>query len=81
MGSGGKHLTMANKRKDRMARFLVLHMNLAKYGGTVCYNVIKTLVAHGQDVELLTLSFDRIRYRDIMGEESLQVLRSTPQVK
>ena len=48
-----------------------MHTNLGKYGGAekVCYNVIRTLVGHGQDVELLTLSFNPSRYLDTMGEE------------
>jgi glycosyltransferase involved in cell wall biosynthesis len=41
------------------------------YGGSekVCHNVIKTLLAHGQDVQLLTLHFDAEKYRNIVGEE------------
>ena len=54
-----------------MATFLVVHPYLDIYGGgeRVCHNVIKTLVAHGQKVELLTFDFDAGRYRDIVGEE------------
>lgn len=54
-----------------MAKFLVVHPNLDIYGGgeRVCHYVIKALLAHGQNVELLTFDFDRNRYRDIMGEE------------
>ena len=54
-----------------MATFLVVHPYLDIYGGgeRVCHNVIKTLVAHGQKVELLTFDFDAVRYRDIVGEE------------
>ena len=54
-----------------MATFLVVHPYLDIYGGgeRVCHNVIKTLVAHGQNVELLTFDFDAGRYRDIVGEE------------
>ena len=54
-----------------MATFLVVHPYLDIYGGgeRVCHNVIKTLVAHGQKVELLTFDFDAARYRDIVGEE------------
>jgi len=53
-----------------MATFLVVHPYLDIYGGgeRVCHNVIKTLVAHGQKVELLTFDFNSSRYRDIMGE-------------
>ncbi len=54
-----------------MATFLVVHPYLDIYGGgeRVCHNVIKTLVAHGQKVELLTFDFDAGRYRDIVGED------------
>jgi glycosyltransferase involved in cell wall biosynthesis len=54
-----------------LATFLVVHPYLDIYGGgeRVCHNVIKTLVAHGQKVELLTFDFDAGRYRDIVGEE------------
>jgi glycosyltransferase involved in cell wall biosynthesis len=54
-----------------LATFLVVHPYLDIYGGgeRVCHNVIKTLVAHGQKVELLTFDFDAVRYRDIVGEE------------
>jgi glycosyltransferase involved in cell wall biosynthesis len=54
-----------------LATFLVVHPYLDIYGGgeRVCHNVIKTLVAHGQKVELLTFDFDTARYRDIVGEE------------
>ncbi len=54
-----------------MATFLVVHPYLDIYGGgeRVCHNVIKTLVAHGQKVELLTFDFEANKYRDIVGEE------------
>jgi glycosyltransferase involved in cell wall biosynthesis len=54
-----------------LAKFLVVHPNLDIYGGgeRVCHNVIKTLVAQGQNVELLTFDFDAGKYRDIVGEE------------
>ena len=54
-----------------MATYLVVHPYLDIYGGgeRVCHNVIKTLVAHGQNVELLTFDFDAARYRDIVGED------------
>ncbi len=54
-----------------MATFLVVHPYLDIYGGgeRVCHNVIKTLVNHGQKVELLTFDFDPARYRDIVGED------------
>ncbi len=53
-----------------MATFLVVHPYLDIYGGgeRVCHNVIQTLVAHGQKVELLTFDFDADKYRDIVGE-------------
>ncbi len=54
-----------------MAKFLVVHPYLDIYGGgeRVCHNVIKSLVAHGQNVELLTFDFEADRYREIVGEE------------
>jgi len=53
-----------------LAKFLVVHPYLDIYGGgeRVCHNVIKTLLSHGQDVELLTFDFDAVKYRDIVGE-------------
>jgi len=54
-----------------LATFLVVHPYLDIYGGgeRVCHNVIKTLLKHGQKVELLTFDFDSSKYRDIVGEE------------
>jgi glycosyltransferase involved in cell wall biosynthesis len=54
-----------------LTNFLVVHPYLDIYGGgeRVCHNVIKTLVAHGQNVELLTFDFEADRYREIVGEE------------
>jgi glycosyltransferase involved in cell wall biosynthesis len=54
-----------------LAKFLVVHPYLDIYGGgeRVCHNVIKTLVNHGQDVELLTFDFDHAKYRDIVSED------------
>ena len=54
-----------------MAKFLVVHPYLDVYGGgeRVCHNVIKSLVTHGQTVELLTFDFQAERYREIVGEE------------
>ncbi len=54
-----------------LATFLVVHPYLDIYGGgeRVCHYVIKTLVAHGQKVELLTFDFDAAKYRDIVGED------------
>jgi glycosyltransferase involved in cell wall biosynthesis len=54
-----------------VATFLVVHPYLDIYGGgeRVCHNVIKTLLNHGQNVELLTFDFDAGRYRDIVGED------------
>jgi glycosyltransferase involved in cell wall biosynthesis len=54
-----------------LPKYLVVHPYLDIYGGgeRVCHNVIKTLVAHGQMVELLTFDFDAARYRDIVGED------------
>ncbi|MGA2680337.1 MAG: glycosyltransferase [Candidatus Bathyarchaeia archaeon] len=41
------------------------------YGGgeRVCHNVIKSLLEHGEQVELLTFDFDSVRYAQIMGEK------------
>ena len=54
-----------------MAKFLVVHPYIDIYGGgeRVCHHVIKTLIAHGQNVELLTFDFEADRYREIVGEE------------
>jgi glycosyltransferase involved in cell wall biosynthesis len=54
-----------------LATYLVVHPYLDIYGGgeRVCHNVIKTLVANGQNVELLTFDFDAARYHDIVGED------------
>jgi len=54
-----------------LAKFLVVHPYLDVYGGgeRVCHSVIKTLIAHGQNVELLTFDFEANRYREIVGEE------------
>ena len=54
-----------------MQKFLVVHPYLDIYGGgeRVCHNVIKTLSANGQKVELLTFDFDPNRYHDIVGED------------
>ena len=63
-----------------MAKFLVVHPYLDVYGGgeRVCHNVIKTLVAHGQNVELLTFDFEADRYREIVSEDFPQsvIIRS-----
>jgi glycosyltransferase involved in cell wall biosynthesis len=54
-----------------MAKFLVIHPNLDIYGGgeRVCHHIIKTLVAHNQEVELLAFDFDEKHYSEIMGEK------------
>ncbi len=54
-----------------MAKFLVIHPHMDIYGGgeRVCHHILKALVAHGQEVELLTFDFDQTRYAEIMGEE------------
>jgi glycosyltransferase involved in cell wall biosynthesis len=56
---------------NALASFLVVHPYLDIYGGgeRVCHNVIKTLLANGQRVHLLTFDFDPDRYRDIVGED------------
>jgi glycosyltransferase involved in cell wall biosynthesis len=54
-----------------MASFLVVHPYLDIYGGgeRVCHNVIKTLLSHGQTVQLLTFDFDHEKYKMVTGEE------------
>jgi glycosyltransferase involved in cell wall biosynthesis len=54
-----------------MAKFLVVHPNLDIYGGgeRVCHHIIKSLVAHDQQVELLAFDFDQKSYADFMGEK------------
>jgi glycosyltransferase involved in cell wall biosynthesis len=54
-----------------LATFLVVHPYLDIYGGgeRVFHNVTKTLLDHGQTVEVLTFDFDPSRYLDILGEE------------
>jgi glycosyltransferase involved in cell wall biosynthesis len=54
-----------------LAKFLVVHPYLDIFGGSekVCHNVIKTLLAHRQKVELLTFDFDAKRYTEVTGEE------------
>ncbi len=41
------------------------------YGGgeRVCHHVLKSLLEHGEHVELLTFDFDPVRYMQIMGEK------------
>ena len=71
INSNKENVTHINLRQNELATFLVVHPYLDIYGGgeRVCHNVIKTLVAHGQKVELLTFDFDVERYRDIVGED------------
>jgi glycosyltransferase involved in cell wall biosynthesis len=54
-----------------LATYLIVHPYLDIYGGgeRVCHNIIKTLVNHGQKVELLTFDFDATRYKEIVGED------------
>ena len=56
---------------NTLASFLVVHPYLDIYGGgeRVCHNVIKTLLANGQRVHLLTFDFDPDKYHDIVGED------------
>ena len=35
----------------------------------VCHHVLKSLLEHGEQVELLTFDFDPVRYAQIMGEK------------
>jgi glycosyltransferase involved in cell wall biosynthesis len=54
-----------------LAKFLVIHPNLDVYGGgeRVCHHIIKALVGHGQQVDLLSFDFDQNVYAEIMGEK------------
>jgi glycosyltransferase involved in cell wall biosynthesis len=54
-----------------MVKYLVFHPRLNMYGGAekVSHNVIKTLVAHAQHVEVITFNFNREEYGEIMGEQ------------
>lgn len=54
-----------------MAKFLVIHPNMDIYGGgeRVAHHILKALVAHGQNVELLAFDFDPNRYANILGEK------------
>jgi len=54
-----------------LAKFLVVHPYLDIYGGSerVCHNVLKTLIAQQQKVDLLTFDFDTDRYKDIVEED------------
>jgi glycosyltransferase involved in cell wall biosynthesis len=54
-----------------MTKFLIVHPNVDIYGGgeRVCHHIIKALVAHGQQVELLSFNFDENKYAEIMGEK------------
>ena len=62
---------MYRERDKQLAKFLVIHPNLDIYGGgeRVCHHVIKSLLEHGEQVELLTFDFDPVRYVQIMGEK------------
>jgi glycosyltransferase involved in cell wall biosynthesis len=53
-----------------MAKFLIVHPNLDIYGGgeRVCHHIMKALIAHGQQVELLAFDFDKEHYHEIIGE-------------
>ncbi|MGE5532741.1 MAG: hypothetical protein ACM3UN_00170, partial [Bacillota bacterium] len=54
-----------------MAKFLVIHPNIDIFGGgeRVCHHILKALVTHGQQVELLAFDFDQKKYAEIMGEK------------
>ncbi len=54
-----------------MAKFVVVHPNMDIYGGgeRVCHHILKTLVTHGQQVDLLSFDFDQTRYNQIIGEK------------
>jgi glycosyltransferase involved in cell wall biosynthesis len=54
-----------------MAKFLIVHPNVDIYGGgeRVCHHIIKALVAHGQQVELLAFDFNQDKYAEFMGEK------------
>ncbi len=54
-----------------VAKFLTVHPNVDIYGGgeRVCHHIIKALIAHGQQVELLSFDFNQNRYAEIIGEK------------
>jgi glycosyltransferase involved in cell wall biosynthesis len=54
-----------------MARYLAVHPNIDIYGGgeRVCHHIVKALVAHGQQVELLSFDFNKNHYAEIIGEK------------
>ncbi len=54
-----------------MVKFLIIHPNLDIYGGgeRVCHHIIKALLAHKQQVELLAFDFDEDKYSQIIGEK------------
>lgn len=54
-----------------MAKFLIIHPNVDIYGGgeRVCHHIIKTLDAHGQQVELLAFDYNENKYAEFMGEK------------
>lgn len=53
-----------------MASFLIIHLPINVFGGAerACHYVIKSLVEHGQEVELLSFEFDRNAYKEMIGE-------------
>lgn len=59
------------ERERQLAKFLVIHPNLDIYGGgeRVCHHIMKSLLDHGEEVELLTFDFDPVRYEQIIGEK------------
>jgi len=58
----------------KMARFLVVHLSLGAFGGAerVCHYIIKSLIEHAQEVELLSFEFDEDAYKEMIGEEMPQ---------
>ncbi|MEM0216688.1 MAG: glycosyltransferase family 4 protein [Candidatus Bathyarchaeia archaeon] len=54
-----------------MADFLVVHLSLGAFGGAekVCHYILKSLIEHGQKVELLSFEFNKDTYRAIIGDD------------
>lgn len=68
---GQTRLELKARNVMDMKNFLVMHPRLDSIGGAekVCFQVIKSLLEHGQKVSLLTLTFDREQFKRVIGEE------------
>ncbi|HYA77273.1 MAG TPA: glycosyltransferase [Verrucomicrobiae bacterium] len=62
---------MKGERERQLAKFLIIHPYMDIYGGgeKVSHQIIKSLLEHGQTVQLLTFEFDRVKYEQTMGEK------------